>query len=91
MATTIHIEWPANPAGEQVFNYKVLESVNGGPFNFKANTPVNSLDIFNPVPAQYAWRVRAENFVGVGPESPVIEGPALPSAPAQGTVVVTVT
>ena len=91
MATTIHIEWPANPAGEQVNNYKVYESVNGGPFNFKANVSVNSLDILNPVPAQYSWRVRAENFVGLGPEGPVIQGPGLPSAPAQGTVTVTVT
>jgi len=91
MATTIRIEWPANPAGEQVFNYKVFESVNGGPFNFKANVSANALDILNPVPAQYSWRVRAENFVGLSPESPVIEGPGLPSAPAQGTVTVTVT
>ena len=91
MATTIHLAWPANPAGEQVNNYKVYESVNGGPFVFKANTAVPSLDIFNPVPQVYDWRVRAENIVGLGPEGPVMHGPTLPTEPGQGTVNVTVT
>lgn len=91
MPITLHLEWPANPAGEQVTNYKVYESQNGGPFIFKANTPVPNLDIFNPAPAVYNWKVRAENFVGLGPESPVILGPTLPTEPAQGTVTVTVT
>jgi len=90
MATTLKLEWPANPAGEQVTNYKVYESVNGGPFNFKANTSVPELTILNPPPAVHSWKVRAENFVGLGPESPVILGPTLPTEPAQGTVTVTV-
>lgn len=91
MPTVLHLSWPANPAGEQVTNYKVYESVDGGPYTFKANTGVPSLDIPNPYPAVYAWKVRAENLVGLGPEGPVIAGPTLPTAPGSGTVTVTVT
>ena len=91
MPTVLHVAWPANPAGEQVTNYKVFESADGGPFNFKANTAVPSLDIPNPAPAVYAWKVRAENLVGLGPEGPVILGPGLPTAPGPGTVTVTTT
>jgi len=88
MSTTLHVEWPANPASEFVTSYDVYESVNAGPFNFKTNTPGASLDILNPSPGTYAWKIRAKNFVGTSGDSPVIQGPTVPSNPGQGTVTV---
>ena len=90
MPTTIHLTWPANPASELVTKYKVVQQVGGaGPFLFLAETPNNFYDIVNPSANVFAWQVRAINFVGEGPPSPVTTGPAVPTAPPAPTVTVT--
>ena len=81
----LRLDWPANPPSELVTAYRVLESENGAPFVTKAIVPTNTLT-FNPAPGNYAWKVRAANFVGEGPESPVVNGPDVPTAPGQPTL-----
>lgn len=88
MGLTIKLAWPANPSPEAVFNYQLFESVDGGPFNFKVNTAVPNVDILNPLPGQYSWKVQAQNFVGNSLFSPIAVGPTVPSTP--GTITVTV-
>lgn len=86
---TITLDWPANPAAEQVTEYQVFQGANGGALTLLATTPTNSHVITNPpANAVYRWAVKAVNFVGPGPLSAETQGPGLPSAP--GTVVVSV-
>lgn len=88
MPTTINLSWPAHPASEGIIKYQVFESVNEGPFNFKADVVAPALQILNPLPGHYRWQARAVNFVGDGPMGPVAEGPDLPSVGPTITVVV---
>jgi len=88
MPVTIHLNWPANPAGEAIQKYEVLASKDGAAFALVGSPTVNTLDILNPLPGVYRYKVRAVNFVGTGPESNVTDGPVLPTAP--GDIVVTV-
>jgi len=85
---TIRLTWPANPASELVDGYEVWQSTNGGSSQPLTVVSTNQLDIPNPVPAAYAWTVRAHNLVGYGPQSPVTAGPSLPSTPGSITVTV---
>jgi len=86
MPTTINLSWPANAASEGILKYQVFESVNLGPFNFKADVTTPALQILNPAPGHYRWQVRAVNFVGDGPMGPIAEGPDIPTAPGTITV-----
>jgi len=86
MATTINLSWPANPAGEGVSKYQVLESLNGGAFNLKADVTTNALQILNPSPGSYRWKVHAVNFVGTGPDSNIALGPDVPTQVGDITV-----
>lgn len=90
MPATIHLNWPANPASESIVKYEVLASINGATvFSLIGSPTTNSFDIVNPTAGVYRFKVRAVNFVGTGPESPVADGPGIPTAP--GTITVTVT
>lgn len=88
MATTIHLSWPENPASEFVTKYEVLQSKDGGAFNLVGSPTLNNLDILNPLPGVYRYKVRAVNFVGTGPESNVADAPGLPTAPGDITITV---
>lgn len=93
MSVTINLSWPANPVAEAISGYEVWESKDLAPFAFKTSTPigVTTLAILNPIAGAYRWQVKAKNFVGTGPFSPEVDGPNIPSAPGQPTVVVIVT
>lgn len=84
----INLSWPANPASEAITSYSIVQSKDGGPFNPLGTSPTPSFSIANPGPGVYAWKVKATNLVGTGPESAVANGPTLPSAPGEITVVV---
>lgn len=88
MATTIQLSWPANPAGEQIQKYEVHQSKDGEPFSIVGNPVTPSLEILNPLPGVYSFKVRAVNLAGSGPFSNVSASPGLPSAPGDVTVVV---
>lgn len=86
--SVLRLEWPANPANELVTAYQVLESQDGGPWGLKGVTNGDTFLQFNAVAGHFAWKVRAINFVGAGPDSPVVNGPDVPSAPGQPTLTV---
>lgn len=90
MPVTINLNWPANPAVESITKYEVRESRDGGPFNLVGTSTSNGLQILNPLPGHYQWKVRAVNFVGTGPDSNVANGPDIPTAPGDITVSVIV-
>lgn len=92
MPTSIHISWPASPSQEGVTRYQVFESKNGSPLAYKTEVlpPLTELTIMNPTPGNYAWAVKAENFVGSSALSASASGPVIPSVPPAPTVVVTV-
>lgn len=91
MPTSINISWPASPVEEGVTRYQVFESRNGAPLTYKTEVlpPLHELTISNPLPGNYMWAVKAENFVGVSALSQSASGPGIPSVPP--TPVVTVT
>lgn len=88
MPVTVHLQWPANPASEAIHNYEVYASKDGAAFNLIGSPTGASLDVLNPLAGVYRYKVRAVNFVGVGPEGPVASGPNIPTAPGDITVTV---
>lgn len=88
MTTKLHLDWPANPASELITGYQIWRSLDGGEFEYVATTTETHADTENPSPNVYAFKVKAVNFVGAGPFSPVAEGPGLPSAPGKPTLTV---
>ena len=91
MATIIHLEWPSNPAAENITKYEVLQSKDGSPFALIASPTTNSHDVPNPLPGVYRFKVRAVNFVGTGPESNIVEGPGIPTQVGDITLTVVTT
>jgi hypothetical protein len=91
MTTTLRLQWPASPANELVTGYQVWRSLDGGEFEYVATTANTYADTVNPSANVFAFKVKAVNFVGAGPFSPVAQGPGLPSAPGQPTLTVTIT
>lgn len=92
MATTLTVSWPANPASEQVTKYHVRKSVDGGAYVFHGvvNAPATSVDIVDPTPGVYSFKVLAENVAGVSAESDPVTSPGLPSKPGTPAITVTV-
>lgn len=90
MSTTIHLEWDANDASELVTGYQVWRSVDGGEYFHLTTVSTTHLDIVNPDPAQYSFKIKALNFVGASPLSAAAVGPGLPSAPSTPTLTVIV-
>jgi hypothetical protein len=92
MPTTVRVTWPANPAEEQVSNYRLYQSVNGGSFNFLTDKGTSTQhDILNPSPGVYAFKVEAQNLAGNSPQSDPGSSPGTPSKPGTPTVTVIVT
>lgn len=92
MATTLRVTWAANPAAEQVTNYELFQSYNGGAFLAIGSQGLNlQKDIVNPAAGAYSFKVKAHNLVGIGPLSAAGDGPqAVPSAPEAPVVTVIV-
>jgi hypothetical protein len=86
MATTLKLTWPANPVGEGVSKYQVLES-SGGPFAVIAEVTDNLYEVLTPTVGM-RWQVRAVNFIGIGPVSNIANGPDVPTKPGDITVTV---
>jgi hypothetical protein len=88
MPVTVRLAWPANPAAQAVSSYQVWESKDGAPFTLKSTVTLPTLDILNPLPGVYRWFQKALNFVGISADSPIAEGPSIPTAPEIATVTV---
>lgn len=85
----IVLNWSANPASDYVAIYEIERSLNAGPFEFVNTTPNLTYTLTNQPPGVYKFRIRAHNFVGVGPFSPEASGPTdVPGAPSTPTVTV---
>lgn len=95
MATTIQVRFAPNPPAEQVTSYQVHESINGGAFSLKTTIPASTtplgIDVLNPAPGVYGYKVVPQNLAGNGPESDPASSPGLPSKAATPTVTVVVT
>lgn len=85
MPNTLRVSWPANPAVEQIIDYELYQSVNGGTFSSLGRLPGTSRDLSLNAGA-YQFKVKAHNAAGAGPESDIGNGPSVPSKP--GTPVV---
>lgn len=90
MPTQVTLSWPANPAEEQVTNYVVLQSVNGGMETVVGQPTVPTLTLNDVEPGNYVWKVSAQNLAGSSPFSPAATNPAAPSTPPKPTVSVAV-
>lgn len=84
--TTINLSWPASPASEFVSSYRILVSTNGGNFNDVGSSPTNSFAFVTNLQAQFAFRIRAVNFVGQSADSATTQGPSSPTPPAAPTI-----
>jgi len=83
------LNWSANPVSDFVALYEIERSINNGPFEFVTTTPNLTHTLVNQTPGVYRFRIRAHNFVGIGPFSPVASGPTeVPGAPSTPTVTV---
>lgn len=85
MPNTLRVSWPANPPADQVLNYDLLQSANGGAFTSLGVSPATSRDVVVGT-GVYRYKVKALNVAGVGPESDIGNGPEVPTKP--GTPVV---
>jgi len=86
-AANVNISWPANPAAEQIQNYSVFASTNGGPQGLLVTTTNTSIAIPNLTTGQYQFQVRANNIWGPGPASTPVGTPP----PATAVVNVSIT
>lgn len=78
-AANINISWPANPAAEQIANYSVYSSTNGGPQGLLVTTTNTSIAIPNLPMGNYQFQVRANNVWGAGPASTPVGTPPPPT------------
>ncbi len=92
MATTIRVQWAANPAVDQVTSYELFESRNGAAYISLGSQGQNlQKDILNPLPGTYSYKVKAHNLVGAGELSAAGDGPqAVPATPSAPVVTVIV-
>jgi len=91
MAQKIVVNWPENSPAEQVGVYKVLQSKDGGAFNFAGQTAHPPFEVNGPLPGVYAFKIVASNLAGDGPESDPASTPSAPSKPVTPTVTVETT
>lgn len=92
MATKLTVTWQANPAADQVLNYELFQSYNGGAFTALGLQGTNlSKEILNPAAGTYSFKVKAHNIVGASALSAQGDGPqAVPQTPEAPVVTVTV-
>lgn len=89
MATQLKLDWTPRPAPEFVTSYEVHMATNGGAFLLIAEPTVATLTLNGLPAAAYSFKVRAKNLVGIGPFSPVGNGPQdVPGAPDAPVVTV---
>lgn len=87
--STVNLNWPANPVGELVTEYKVHESVDGGTtYNLRGTVPTNQITISDLPTGEYLWKVVAVNLAGDSPDSNAAASPGVPSKPGDITVTV---
>lgn len=86
-SANVNIAWPVNAAIEQIANYSVFASTNGGPQGLLITTTNNSIAVPNLPVGQYQFQVRANNVWGAGPASTPVGTPP----PASAVVNVTIT
>lgn len=80
MPVEIKLNWSANVASEFVSKYEVFQSKDGAAFAKVGESATLTFSVLNPLPGVYRYQVRAVNFVGNGPFSEIVSGPAAPSA-----------
>lgn len=92
MATLLRVNITPNPASEFVSNYQVFKSKDGGSFTLAGNVAADAVPLryeeANPLPGVYAFKIRAQNFVGNSEDSDQVIGPGVPSKPATPELVV---
>jgi hypothetical protein len=71
-----------------VEEYKVYQSVAGGPYDLIDTVAEPGLDLVDLLPGSYAWKVSAVNLAGESAQSSPVGGPGLPTAPSDLTVTV---
>lgn len=85
MPNTLRVSWDPNPASEQIIDYELFQSTNGGAFASLGRAPGNSRDL-SLNSGLYQFKVKAHNAAGAGPESDPGNGPSLPTKPATPVV-----
>lgn len=85
MPNTLRVSWAPNPAAEQVIDYELFQSTNGGVFNSLGRAPGVSRDV-SVNAGVYRFKVKAHNVAGASPESEIGSGPEVPTKPATPTV-----
>lgn len=92
MATQIRVQWAANPAADQVLNYELFQSYNGGAYTALGLQGTNlEKVILNPASGTYSFKVKAHNIVGASALSAAGDGPqSVPATPEAPIVTVTV-
>lgn len=85
MPNTLRVSWDPNPPSEQILNYELFQSSNGGTFSSLGLSPATSRDV-SVNPGTYAFKVKAHNVAGAGPESDIANSPAAPSKPSTPVV-----
>lgn len=78
--TNLVLSWNPNPASQLVHSYRVWEQVDNGFWNVIA-TVAGTTTVITASGGVRKYKVQALNFVGDSPESEVLEGPGLPTAP----------
>jgi len=84
----INVNWPANPASEQVVGYNLRITFNGSTSVVDKGAET-SHEILNAQQGTYAFAVQARNIVGNGQFGASTSLTAVPSTPPAPNVVVT--
>lgn len=82
---TLRVSWTPNPPAEQVIDYELFQSANGGAFASLGRAPGTSRDLSLNA-GVYRFKVKAHNAAGASVESDIGNGPDIPSKPATPTV-----
>lgn len=85
MPNTLRVSWDPNPATEQILNYELFQSVNGGAFSSLGLNPATSREV-SVGTGVYRFKVKALNVAGAGPESDIGNGPDVPTKPSTPVV-----
>lgn len=83
----LRLSWNPNPESQLVHSYRVWEQVDSGFWNVVATVSVPTVQIVANGGVR-KYKVQALNFVGESPESEVLSGPGVPTAPDGLTLVV---
>lgn len=76
----VRLSWNPNPVNQLVHSYRVWEQVDNGFWNVIA-TVAEPTVVVAASGGVRKYKVQAQNFVGDSPESEVLTGPGVPTAP----------